>query len=646
MTIWQSFRLGGVVLAMAGMALGEDRPNILWLTAEDMSPTLGCYGDAFATTPNLDRLAAEGVRYERAFAVAPVCSPSRSCLITGVRQVSQGTHQMRSAVALPEGLRGFPSYLRSAGYFCTNNVKTDYNTADEARLIEESWNESSATAHWRAGERDPSQPFFSVFNHMVSHQSRTMVWPYAVFQKHVQAEVSSGDIHSPEEVPLPPYYPDTPLVRRELARYHDCVTAMDQQVGKLLHELEEDGLKEDTIVFFYSDHGSGMPRHKRLLHDSGMRVPLIIRFPKKYQHLAPAEPGGVVGELVSFVDFPPTVLRLAGLEPPEAMQGRAFLGPDAGKAPTYVYGARDRVDEVFDCARSLRDERWLYIRNFHPHLGWAAPSVFSDLGEIRAEIKGFDGQRTVAQAHYVSATRAVEEFYDTQADPDNVANLAISERTPDQEKALRRMREAFRSERSRIRDLGAIPEDEIWNWVRSEGAAIQDIVEGKTQHRPELEAIWTAADRVGTGSVAELTELLDSGDPCVRYWGVIGLRHAAFEDEVVRGRNVDHLMDASAAVSIEAASWLAHFEESREAALGVLAAALDNEDWWTALRACRAIELLGEKAVSLKPQMRSVYDRTRHGEGDGNLYLAFSAGAFLEKLGEPTEAWDFTPEAK
>lgn len=638
--------MGMASLLLANGAAAE-QPNILWITVEDMSPTLGCYGDAFANTPNLDRLAKEGVRYTKAFAVAPVCSPSRSCLITGLLQVSLGTHQMRSAFPIPSDIRGFPSYLREAGYFCTNNVKTDYNTADEARLIEESWDESSPTAHWRNKKRKDGQPFFAIFNDMTTHQSRTMVWPYASFQKHVQSELSAAEIHDPSKVPLPAYYPDTPLVRRELARFYDCVTAMDRHVGKILSELEEDGLADDTIVFFYSDHGSGMPRHKRLLYDSGMQVPLIVRFPAKYQHLAPTKPGGVVNELASFVDFPPTVLRLAGLTPPDAMQGRALFGPGAGKAPEYLYGARDRVDEAMDLTRSLHDGRWLYIRNYHPNLGWAQPSVFSDLGAIQREVRDFDGQRSAAQQQYVNSTRAPEEFFDCEADPNNLTNLAVATRTPEQDAALNRMRVAFRDERKRVLDVGAIPEPELWRWVRDEEAPIRDIMEGKTQHRPDFDSIWAAADMVGEGSVEELTALLDDGDPCIRYWGVVGLRFAAFDDEAVRGRMVDHLLDTASVVRIEAAGWLAEFEESRDAALDVLAEELQNPDWWATLRACRAIELLGPKAARLKDKMRELYDRTRNDEGnDGSLFLAFSSGAFLEKLGEPTIPWDFTPEAK
>ena len=215
-----------------------------------------------------------------------------------------GTNQMRSSFPIPRGVHGFPSYLRDAGFYTTNNVKTDYNNGDAVRLTKESWNESSSSAHWRNSGRKKDQPFFAAFNDMTSHQSRTMVWPYSAFQEHVQSKLSAKQIHDPEKAPVPPYYPDTPTVRKTVARFYDCVTVMDQNVGRILAELEEDGLSDDTIVFFYSDHGSGMPRHKRLLLDSGMKVALMVRFPKKFQHLAPASPGDKLDRLVSFVDFP------------------------------------------------------------------------------------------------------------------------------------------------------------------------------------------------------------------------------------------------------------------------------------------------------------------------------------------------------
>ena len=301
------------------------RPNILWITAEDMSPNLGCYGDRYATTPNLDKLAERGVRYTHAFATAPVCSPARSCLITGMYATSLGTANLRSAFPIPSHVRGFPAYLRKqAGYFCTNNQKTDYNTAQEPQLIQASWDECSGQAHWR--HRKSGQPFFSVFNLMVTHQSRTSAWPYDEFERMIEKELQPDQRHDPAQAPVPPFYPDTPIVRRSLARYYDCLTAMDRQAGQILDQLDADGLSENTIVFFYGDNGMGMPRGKRTLYDSGLHEPLIIYFPEKFRHLAPAPAGQVVERLVSFVDFAPTVLSLAGLPVPEYMQGTAFLG--------------------------------------------------------------------------------------------------------------------------------------------------------------------------------------------------------------------------------------------------------------------------------------------------------------------------------
>ena len=219
------------------------------------------------------------------------------------------TQQMRSGFAIPKGMHGFPARLRAHGFYTSNNVKTDYNTGNYAEIIKHSWDDSSATAHWRK-RPDKAQPFFSIFNLMTSHQSRTMVWPYDRFQTEVQSKLSPSEIHDPAKVSLPAYYPDTPLIRREVARFYDCVTAMDKEVGAILRQLEDDGLAGNTrSVFFYSDHGSGMPRHKRALLDSGMHVPLMIRFPEKWQHLAPGEPGTTTARLVSFVDYAPTMLQ-------------------------------------------------------------------------------------------------------------------------------------------------------------------------------------------------------------------------------------------------------------------------------------------------------------------------------------------------
>ena len=623
-------------------------PNILWITVEDMSPTLGCYGDKFANTPTIDALANESVLYTNAFAVSPVCSPSRSTLITGMYNASMGTHQMRSSNNLPSGVKGFPSFLRSAGYYTSNNVKTDYNCAESERLIQESWDVSSSEAHWNG--RKPGQPFFAVFNDMTTHQSRTMVWPYSAFQHHVQSRLSEQLIANPQDVPLPPYYPDTPIVRKTIARYYDCVSVMDQNVRQILDQLESDGLADDTIVFFYSDHGSGLPRHKRLLLDSGMRVALMVRFPPKFQHLAPAAPGTRLDRLVSFVDVPATILNLANQSIPGYMQGIPFLGPNSESERKTIYGTRDRVDEVMEMARSVRDKRFLYIRNYMPHLSYNQPSVFSDLGAIRNEItrsatNDLDSL-TAAQRAYAGPSKPVEEFYDCTSDPENIVNLLAGPLTPKQQSALGNLRRVYRQKRSENLDVGALPESVMRDTVRTESAPIRDIVIGKTNHAPDLDSAWAAADVVGTKNRDTCAKLLNSSGAAERYWAIVAMRVDFADDRMLHDLVAEHLSDISAAVRIEAASWLAASSPKyRQRALASLISDTGLKNWWSSLQACRAIELLGPKAESLLPQMKALYAKHRNQTGDQSLFLAFSSGAFLDKLGAKTIAWDFTPDA-
>ena len=614
-----------------------ERPNILWITAEDMSPVLGCYGDPFAITPNIDRLAKESVRYTKAFASAPVCSPSRSCLITGCYPTSLSTQQMRSGFAIPKSMRGFPALLRQRGYYTTNNVKTDYNTGNYADIIKHSWNESSATAHWRQrGGR--AQPFFSVFNLMTSHQSRSMVWPYARFKEEVQSTLSPGDIHDPNKVPLPPYYPDTPLVRRELARFYDCVTAMDLQVGALLKQLQEDGLAENTIVFFYSDHGSGMPRHKRALLDSGMHVPLLIRFPKKWQHLAPGKPGTTSDRLVSFVDYAPTVLNLLGLPIPKAMQGEPFLGSNAAAPRRYVYGHRDRVDEVRDLARSVRDSRYLYIRNYMPHLGYNQPTAWPDSGEIRHEFYRLTNSKKMsgAQWHFAGPTRPVEELYDCQADPQNLKNLA---RSKAHQKILKQLRTEHLRHITETADLGFLPESEAWTmFAKQTGWEI-----GQARRIP-LAGIHQAAAQVGVASEKQLLSNLYSAIPAIRYWGAIGLAARSNISDSAKRVLKQKLSDPSPAARIEIANALAAHGDIPNA-LPPLINATQHENLIVVTHAARTIELLGKQAIAAKAPMAAALKRAETirppdtpatvvlpGDKDLAMFVAFSCRAFLDGL--------------
>jgi N-sulfoglucosamine sulfohydrolase len=615
---------------------GARAPNILWITAEDMSATLGCYGDAYATTPHIDRLARQSVRYTHAFASAPVCSPARSTLITGCEATSLGTQQMRSAFPLPAFMRGFPALLRERGYYTSNNVKTDYNTGSEPAIIAASWNESSPAAHWN--KRRKNQAFFSVFNLMVSHQSRTMVWPHEQFVREVQSRLSPGEIHDPTRAPVPPYYPDTPIIREAVARYYDCVSVMDKEVGAILRQLEEDGLAEETIVFFFSDHGSGMPRHKRALLDSGMHVPLLVRFPEKYRHLAPAPAGETINRLVSFADFGPTVLSLANVDVPETMQGRPFLGAQDGPPREWVFGHRDRVDEALDLARSARNHRYLYIRNYMPHLGYHQPTAWPDLGQIRHEIYrlAHRDQMTGPQWHYAGPTRPAEELYDCETDPLNLINLADS---PSHQTILEGMRQAHLRQIRESRDVGFIPESEAWK-IFGESTPWEAARSGAF----DLDPWFNAAAQVGLADEAAFQKNLGHADSGVRYWGAMGLvGRTKVSPEALR-KLESVLDDGSMAVRIEAANALARNGQI-QTALPVLVNTLRHSDLNVVLHATRTVELLGPIARAATPVVREVVGRierirppqdvpptvVQSPEQDLAMFISFSANAFLSR---------------
>ena len=433
------------------------RPNIVWISNEDMSPRLGAYGDRLARTPVLDRLGRESIRYTRAFTTAPVCAPSRAAIITGMYQTTIGAQHMRTTedrvpelpgpyLAVPPFyVKAFPEYLRAAGYFTSNRAKTDYQFGTPFTI----WDDLGDTAHWR-NRPDKSQPFFSVFNLLVTHESQ--IFPSSPARK------GKPLVTNPASIDVPPYYPDTPVVREELARVYDNIADMDTQVGEILKQLDEDGLSSNTIVFYWSDHGDGVPRAKRSLYDSGLRVPLMIRWPEAIG--GPAMPGTVVSDLVSFIDLAPTVLALAGVEIPVHLQGRVLVGPKAGTAPAFVFAARDRMDAEYDMMRSARDGRYLYIRNFSPQLPYAGHIIYRNQSAIMQEWLRLQaaGQLTGPAALWMRTSRPAEELYDTQADPHQIKNLAAE---PAVKPSLERMRAAVTEWMSRAMDQGLVNEPEM-----------------------------------------------------------------------------------------------------------------------------------------------------------------------------------------
>ncbi len=605
--------------ALSSCGRAAPRPNILWITCEDISPLLGCYGDSYAYTPNLDRLAAEGVRYTNAFSTASVCTPSRSCLITGVHATSLGTQNLRAETPLAADIHCYTEFLRKAGYYCTNNVKEDYNFHTPAAA----WDESSKKAHWR--NRPPDRPFFSIFNLTMTHQGQVRYGREKLEQ--VSAQLAPEERHDPAKAPLPPYYPDTPAVRANIAALYTQMTLMDKKAGELLGQLAADGLAGDTIVFFYSDHGPGLPRGKRWIHRSGIQVPLLIRFPEKFRHLAPAPPGSVVDRLVSFVDFPPTMLSLTGLPIPDYMQGRAFLGGQAGEPRRYIFAARDRVDEVLECSRTVCDSRYQYIRNYLPHRPRMQRSHYSEVTPIRKELRRLAaaGKLAGGAAWLMQPAKPPEELYDITRDPHEIRNLAGS---PEHREILERMRKALRDWMIRTRDTGLLPEPELVR--RAAGGSPYDMA--RQPGAFDVERILEAAELVGRGvkKLPELEALLEDKDSAVRYWAAAGLTALGAEARPAAGALRKALEDSSPCVRIAAAEALARIGREREA-LPVLSQCVLDQDSRVQLQAAIALVALGGKARPLKAVLQKAL-RIESKPQQHRRYVQWALEGLLEEL--------------
>jgi len=581
------------IAVVATPALAADTPpNVLWITCEDISPNLGCYGDEFAVTPNLDRLAAEGVRYDRAFGIAGVCAVNRSCLATGVYSSSLGSHGMRSFVTLPRHVKCLGEHLRNAGYYCTNNSKTDYNFA----VPPDAWDECNGKAHWRG--RKPGQPFFAIFNFTCSHESQIRC-PQQRYEQHMRG-IPRGLWHDPAKVAVPPFHPDVPEVRKDWSRYHDVITAMDRQAGEILRQLQEDGLAENTIVFFYSDHGAGMPRCKKWIYDAGTRVPLIVRFPKRYQHLAPAKPGSAIDRLVSFVDFAPTVLSLVGLEIPDYMQGGAFLGRATASPREYVHLIRTRMAERYDIVRGVHDKRYLYLRNYMPHLTrdqhisytYQMPTM-----QVWHQM-AVEGKLVGPQRDWFAPTKPLEELYDTENDPYQIHNLAGR---PEMEPVLGRMRREHLRWIRQTRDLGLLPEYEMA--VRSRGGTQYEMRLDPREY--PLERILVAAELTGRGAseLPKLIELLGDDDATVRYWACVGMKALGPEARPAEAALASRLADPAENVRIAAADALIAAKSEADVT-PVLVEGLRHESEWIRLRAVNVLDGLGAAARPVLPEVK------------------------------------------
>ena len=499
---------------------------------------------------------------------------------------------MRSMVSLPAELTLFPRQLRDAGYYCTNNSKEDYNV----RKPEDLWDESSQNAHWR--NRPQNKPFFAVFNSTRSHESQLRGY-------------KSPLKTDPARIRVPAYHPDTPEVRQDWARYYDIVSDADADAGIHLQELEKAGLASDTIVFYYSDHGSGMPRNKRWPSNSGLHVPLVVHFPDRWRHLAPPEyqPGSQSDRLLNFVDLAPTMLSLAGIQPQEWMQGHSFAGTYQTDRQKFLFGERGRMDERLDMVRSVTDGRYVYVRNFFPHVSQGQHVAYQfETPTTRIWKEMFDrGETNDAQSRFWRTPKDPEELYDLRADPDEVQNLASSR---EHSHILETLRSVQRMHSSQIRDACLLPEGEIHSRARGSTPFQMARDDSKYPFERIRETAELASD-LDPSAVPELIDRLTDSDSAVRYWAALGFLMRGRAAVSIGGTKLRSAMnDDSPYVRITVAQSVIQFGAEPEATLALTIldklAEPKTHDVFVAISSLFAIDTLGSKARPLHEHLRTM----------------------------------------
>ncbi len=587
-----------VVAAMGAARLGQrpaaaddaepkesDRPNIVWITHEDLSPIYGCYGDAYASTPHIDRMAESGYRFTKAFSNAPICAPARSTLITGMYATSLGTQHLRSEIPVPKGMKILAELLREAGYYTTNNVKTDYNFDPTGR-----WDESSNRAHWR--NRPDKRPFFSVFNFGITHEG-----PTNALRRSDTAMLES--LRDPKKAQLPPYFPESPRMREIWAHMYDLLSVFDKGVADLLQQLQEDGLSENTVVFVFSDHGHGLPGHKRWLNNAGLQVPFVLHVPDGYKHMA-AHLEPVTDQMVGFVDFAPTVLTLAGVEVPQMMEGRSFLGHNV-QPREYIYGYRDRADDCYEMSRSVYDGRYIYIRHFIPQLPYYQNAVIFNKQGSYEEInrRRDEGKLPEATMNWFKPKPA-EELFDLKTDPWEQNNLIGKEELGDLVGHLRGKGTDWILDH---RDTGMFNEGIMMTRAIESNTSVYEMA--RHISRNEFSEVVKAAQQVGMVSdLEQLVPLFESDDNAVRYWALVALDAFDGNSASVRDWLIRLLRDECLSVAGKAAEILIKTGPNQEA-IDVLEGILKHDYEPVVLQAAISARQLGPKAKPLLPAIQN-----------------------------------------
>ncbi|MBI9070229.1 MAG: sulfatase-like hydrolase/transferase [Melioribacteraceae bacterium] len=540
------------------------QPNIIFLVSEDNSPFLGCYGDNTAVTPNLDKFAKKSVKFNKAFSNAPVCAPSRSTIITGMFATSMGTQHMRSENPAPSFVKFFPYYLKKNGYFTSNRVKKDYNTVDQDSVwdVTDWWG-------WKDGlaGRKKDQPFFMMYNTWMSHESKIHPnsdnWQYfqGTMQEHGVDSLTytkwwDEAKHDPELVEIPPYHPKTKEMKKDWAKYYDCMELMDREIGVILKKLEEDNLLENSIVFYFSDHGGVLGRSKRFVFESGLKVPMLLHVPDKYKHLADFKMGSETDRVISFIDLAPTVLSLAGLKLPDYLEGKAFAGKSVQPEKEYAFGFRGRMDERYEMVRTVRDKDFRYIRNFMPHritggkvqYLWKAESISSWEEEYKK------GNLDKVQSAFWEP-KAVEELYDIKNDKHNTVNRAGNSKYKSD---LIRLRGVLKEHLISTKDLGIFPETEMIR--RYEDKTPYQMIRENFDYKMALETASIATEG-DLDNINFLIKRLSDNESVNRYWAATGC--AILKEKAVKAKSIllKLLNDESYAVKIAASEALFYLGE-------------------------------------------------------------------------------------
>ena len=485
------------------------RPNFVFIVSEDNSiHYLRLYGNKLGITPNIERLADNGLTFNHAFSGAPVCSVARSTLATAMHAPRVGFqyHRKSALASLPPGVKPWSQVLRENGYYTTNNAKTDYNFNVNRKEV---WDMSSNKATWR-NRPNKAMPFFHMQSFADSHESR-LHFPL----KQMETPTKT----SPDDVMLQPYFPDTPIMRYTKARYYDRIRVIDSQVGKIVNQLKEDGILEDTFVFYFGDHGGVMPRSKGYAYESGLHVPLVVRIPENFKKLIDHKRGTRTNGFVSFIDFGPTVLNLASISVHKELDGQAFFGKGVSAADLAnrdeVFGHADRFDEKFDMVRTYRKGKWKYIRNYQ--------SYYADglQNNYRYRQLAYDNWRNLYRAERLNPVqrqfferRSVEQLFNLEKDPHEVTNLAAD---PAQSKRLAEMRGLLKNKMKSINDLSFYPENRMVTTALNDGVAF-----GR-EHSKQISRLSDLADtalRPFSEVQQTLASSLQSKGALRRYWAL------------------------------------------------------------------------------------------------------------------------------